>query len=53
MSENASDSRLKNLDTMPHVNPLDASFNLCPATPVYMRFQACFKPNNMSLKWII
>ena len=27
--------------------------NPCLATPGYRRFQADFKPNNMSLKWII
>ena len=25
----------------------------CPARPGYIRFQAYFKPNNMSLKWTI
>ena len=27
--------------------------NPCPAKPVYIRFLSDFKPNNMSLKWII
>ena len=35
--------------TRTHVGKL----NLCPATPIYIRLQADFKPNNISLKWKI
>ena len=32
---------------------LDRMIMLTPAAPIYLRFQADIKPNNMSLKWII
>ena len=45
--------KFKALQCLENKDFVSRGLSPCPARPGYIQFQADFKPNNISLKWII